>query len=165
MRFMKRAKRNKFTSSVPSESSSSEDEPIQEPVQLGETSTPPPPPLIAPPGATFERFTNVKVKPAYRTTFTKRPVLGEREVSINDFPMDAFQLIRRIFTERGWEKLTHASPTPRVEVVREFYLNITHYNFDDHSIISIIQETQIEVSSVVLRELFNLPEVEAPLYP
>ncbi|XP_042979549.1 uncharacterized protein LOC122309873 [Carya illinoinensis] len=81
MRFMKRAKRNKFTSSVPSESSSSEDEPIQEPVQLGETSTPPPPPLIAPPGATFEQFTNVKVKPAYRTTFTKRPVLGERELN------------------------------------------------------------------------------------
>ncbi|KAF5443045.1 hypothetical protein F2P56_035640 [Juglans regia] len=121
--------------------------------------------MPTPTRATTDRFTSVGVENAYRTTFSKRPVLGEREVSTNDFPSDDFQLIQRIFTERGWEKLTHASPTLCVEVVCEFYLNIAHFNLDEHSITSIVRGTQIVVSPAVLRDLFDLPEVETPLYP
>ncbi|KAG6679153.1 hypothetical protein I3842_14G116000 [Carya illinoinensis] len=168
MRFKERAKRKKITPLVPSEHSSSEDVPLLEPMQLGDTSAPSPPPspfVTAPTEATPDRFTSVEAENAYKNTFSKRPVLGEREVSINDFLTDDFQIIRRVFIERGWEKLTHAFPTPCVKVVRKFYSNITHFNLDDHSIISIVRGIQIEVSPAILRSLFTLPEVESPLYP
>ncbi|XP_042974151.1 uncharacterized protein LOC122305633 isoform X1 [Carya illinoinensis] len=168
MRFKERAKRKKFTTPVPSEHSSSEDVPSLEPMQLGDTSAPPPSPsqsVPVPTEAPTDRFTSIEAENAYRNTFSKRPVLGEWEVSIHDFPSDDFQIIRHIFIERGWEKLTHALPTPCVEVVREFYSNIAHFNLDDHSIISIVRGIQIEVSPAILRNLFTLPEVESPLYP
>ncbi|KAG6641190.1 hypothetical protein CIPAW_09G056200 [Carya illinoinensis] len=168
MRFKERAKRKKFTTPVPSEHSSSEDVPSLEPMQLGDTSAPPPSPspsVPVPTEAPTDRFTSIEAENAYRNTFSKRPVLGEREVSIHDFPSDDFQIIRQIFIERGWEKLTHALPTPCVEVVREFYSNIAHFNLDDHSIISTVRGIQIEVSPAILRNLFTLPEVESPLYP
>ncbi|KAG6713198.1 hypothetical protein I3842_05G140700 [Carya illinoinensis] len=168
MSFRERAKRKKITPPMPSENSSSKDVPLLEPVQLGDTSAPSPSPspsVTAPTGATPDCFTSVEAENAYRNTFSKRPVLGEREVSINDFPMDDFQLIRHIFIERGWEKLTHASPTPCGEVVREFYSNIAHFHLDDHSIIPIIRGIQIEVSPAILLGLFTLPEVESSLYP
>lgn len=50
-------------------------------------------------------------------------------------------------------------------MVREFYFNIAHFNLDEHSIISTIYGAQIEISLVVLRDLYDLPKVEAPLYP
>ncbi|KAG6675550.1 hypothetical protein I3842_15G108700 [Carya illinoinensis] len=168
MRFKERAKRKKFTTPVPSEHSSSEDVPSLEPMQLGDTSALPPSPSQSVPVPTevpTDRFTSIEAETAYRNTFSKRPVLGEREVSIHDFPSDDFQIIRHIFIERGWEKLTHALPTPCVEVVQEFYSNIAHFNLDDHSIISTVRGIQIEVSPAILRNLFTLPEVESPLYP
>ncbi|KAG6703619.1 hypothetical protein I3842_07G093600 [Carya illinoinensis] len=168
MRFKERAKHKKISPPVPSEHCSSEDVPSLELMQLGDTSAPPPSPspsVPVPTEAPPDRFTSIEAENAYRNTFSKRPVLGEREVSIHDFPSDDFQIIRHIFIERGWEKLTHALPTPCVEVVWEFYSNITHFNLDDHSIISTVRGIQIEVSPAILCNLFTLPEVESPLYP
>ncbi|KAG7980996.1 hypothetical protein I3843_05G210200 [Carya illinoinensis] len=162
MRFKERAKHKKFTTPVPSEHSSSEDVPSLEPMQLGDTSAPPPSPspsVPVPTEAPTDRFTSIEAENAYRNTFSKRPVLGEREVSIHDFPSDDFQIIRHIFIDRGWEKLTHALPTPCVEVVREFYSNIAHFNLDDHSIISTVRGIQIEyrlLAKIVLTNLWPI---------
>lgn len=86
-------------------------------------------------------------------------------MSINYFPTTEFELIHLIFIERHWEKLTHPSPTPCVEVVHEFYSNIAHFNLDEHGIISIVRGTLVEISSASLIDLYDLPKMKAQLYP
>ncbi|KAG7990668.1 hypothetical protein I3843_02G036100 [Carya illinoinensis] len=161
MQFKEHAKRQKVSTPAPSKSStsSSEEEHVLDLRKLGKPSIPSLPPVPTSIGVTIDCFIFVEGEIAYRSTFCKRPVLGEQEVSINDFPSDEFQLIYQIFTERGWEKLTHGSSTPCVEVVREFYFNIAHFNLDEHSLTSTVQGTQIDASTAILRESFELLEV------
>lgn len=54
-------------------------------------------------------------------------------MNINDFPTSDFALIKKIFFERHWKKITHVGPSRLVEVVREFYLNLSLLNLEDHS--------------------------------
>lgn len=95
MRFKRRAKRKKCAQGPSPKNFLSGKDPLWLTVQAGETSAPPPEtPLL---GASFERFTSLEVEVAYRTIFSLRSVLGEQEVSINDFPTTNFELIHRIF--------------------------------------------------------------------
>lgn len=49
--------------------------------------------------------------------------------------------------------------------MREFYSNIAHFNLDDHSITFTVRETRIDIIPSDIRELYELPEVDAPGYP
>jgi hypothetical protein len=75
-----------------------------------------------PHSAKMERFTSLEVQKAYRTNFSRKNVLREREVSIIHLSNIALAFIKEIFRKRKWEKLTKGAPGPCMEIMREFYL-------------------------------------------
>lgn len=47
----------------------------------------------------------------------------------------------------------------------ESYFNIAQFNLDDHSLTFVLKVTLFEISPIIIIELYDLPEVDAPLYP
>ncbi|KAG6721271.1 uncharacterized protein LOC122303270 isoform X1 [Carya illinoinensis] len=107
MRFKEREKRKKLIVAASLEHSSSEEELSLETVQAREPSTPSA--ETPKPEASFEHFTSMEPEVAYRTTFSRQPVLGERE------KIDMFTAK----WEDSQSKLEHQLATIRSDCVQE----------------------------------------------
>lgn len=166
MRYKERAKWKKFTRQKLSISSSSENDPPisakdpkcgETPPKIGETSIPPPSTHTIPKSEiSFKRFASIEIENANRNIFSHKPVLGKREVSINNFPTPKYALIKQIFVERQWKKITQAGPSPLVEVAREFYSNLSPFNVEEYGMSLVVRGTTIEISPSILRNHFEL---------
>jgi hypothetical protein len=99
-------------------------------------------------------FISLGAKITYRNNFSKKNLLGEREVSVCDLSDPIFVFIKDIFKKRQWGELTEEAPTPYIEVVKEFYVNYESFNLDDCSITSTIKGKTLE--------LYKLLEITDP---
>lgn len=71
------------------------------PPKSSETSNPPLTlPTTPKSKVTFDRFASIQAENAYKITFSHHPVLGEREININDYPAPEYALIKKKIIDR-----------------------------------------------------------------
>lgn len=102
---------------------------------------------------------------AYRNNFSKKNIIGEREVSVTDLSNPTFVFIEDIFKKRQQGKLTKGSLAPYIKVVREFYTNYEPFNLDYHCITSIVKGQTLEFSPGVIKKLYELLGIIDPSLP
>ena len=73
---------------------------------------------------------------AYQNNFSKKNILGERDVLVSDLLDPTSTFIKDIFMKKKkqWGKLTEEASALYVEEVMKFYVNCEPFNFNDHSI-------------------------------
>jgi len=101
----------------------------------------------------------------YKNNFSKKNIMGEREVSVTDLFNPTFVFIEDIFKKRQCGKLTKGSLAPYVDVVREFYTNYEPFNLDYHCTTSTIKGQTLEFSPGVIKKLYELLEIIYPSLP
>jgi hypothetical protein len=101
----------------------------------------------------------------YKNNFSKKNVLREREVLVNDLFYLTFVFIEDIFKRRQWGQLTKETPDPSIEVSKEFYANYEPSNLDDHSITFTVRGKTLELPHVVIGKLYELPEIKILAFP
>jgi len=101
----------------------------------------------------------------YKNNFSKKNILREREVSVSDLSDLAFMFIEDIFKRRQWGELTKGTPDLSIKVLKKFYVNYEPSNLDDHSITFTVRGQTLELSPVVIRKLYELPEIKILAFP
>ena len=110
--------------------------------------------FIAKSGKT-DHSTSLSAKIAYRNNYSKKNILGEREVLINNLSDLTFIFIKDIFKKRQWDKLIEWAHALYVEVIMKFYANYKPFNLDDHSITSTIRGQTLELTLLSLESYIN----------
>ena len=83
-------------------------------------------------------FISLSTNMTYRNNFSKKNMLGEKEVLVSDFSYPTLMFIKDILKKRQLGELTEGALALKVEVVRKFYANYKLFNLDDHFITSTI---------------------------